>query len=47
MKLIKYLYPALMIKRYVLDDGGNTLAYFHKHCNKSDKINDNKDDTDQ
>ena len=21
-------------KRYVLDDGVNTLAYFHKYCNK-------------
>ena len=21
-------------KRYVLDDGVNTLAYFHKDCNK-------------
>ena len=31
-------------KRYVLDDGVNTLAYFHKDCNKCDKINDkNKD----
>ena len=30
-------------KRYVLDDGINTLAYFHKDCNKKcDKINDNK-----
>ena len=29
-------------KRYVLDDGVNTLAYFHKDCNKCDKINDNK-----
>ena len=29
-------------KRYVLDDGVNTLAYFHKDCNKYDKINDNK-----
>ena len=28
-------------KRYVLDDGVNTLAYFHKDCNKCDKINDN------
>ena len=41
MKLIKYLYHALT--RYVLDDGVNTLAYFHKDCNKKcDKINDNK-----
>ena len=31
-------------KRYVLDDGVNTLAYFHKGCKKCDKINDkNKD----
>ena len=30
-------------KRYVLDDGVNTLAYFHKDCKKCDKINDNKD----
>ena len=29
-------------KRYVLDDGVNTLAYFHKYCKKCDKINDNK-----
>ena len=43
-------------KRYVLDDGVNTLAYFHKDCNKCDKINnnnnnnnnnDNKDNKDQ
>ena len=30
-------------KRYVLDDGVNTLAYFHKDCKKCDKTNDNKD----
>ena len=32
-------------KRYILDDDVNTLAYFHKNCNKKcDKINDkNKD----
>ena len=39
-------------KRYVLDDGVNTLAYFRKDCNKNVikiiiimiiKINDNKD----
>ena len=30
-------------KRYVLDDGVNTLAYFHKDCKKCDKINDKKD----
>ena len=34
--------------RYVLDDGVNTLAYFHKDCNKyvikiMIKINDNRD----
>ena len=34
-------------KRYVLDDGVNTLAYFYKDCNKCDKINDNKDNKDQ
>ena len=34
-------------KRYVLDDGVNTLAYFHEDCNKFDKINDNKDNKDQ
>ena len=34
-------------KRYVLDDGINTLAYFHKDCNSCDKINDNKDTKDQ
>ena len=33
-------------KRYVLDDGINTLAYFHKNCKKSDKMNDNKDNKD-
>ena len=43
MKLIKYLYHALMIKD-MLDDDVNALAYFHKDCNKCDKINDkNKD----
>ena len=34
-------------KRYVLDDGVNTLACFHKDCKKDDKINDNKDNKDQ
>ena len=34
-------------KRYVLDDGVNTLAYFHKDCNKCDKVNDKKDNKDQ
>ena len=34
-------------KRYVLDDVVNTLAYFHKDCNKKcDRINDNKDNKD-
>ena len=34
-------------KRYVLDDGVNTLAYFHKDCNKKcdkNKNNNNKND---
>ena len=31
-------------KRYVLDVDVNTLAYFHKDCNKYDKINDNNND---
>ena len=35
MKLIKYLYHAL------LDDGVNTLAYFHKDCKKCDNNNNN------
>ena len=30
-------------KRYVLDDGVNTLAYFHKDCNKICVKNNNKD----
>ena len=34
-------------KRYVLDDGVNTLAYLHKNCKKCDKMNDNKDTKDQ
>ena len=35
-------------ERCVLDDGLNTLAYFHKDCNKKcDTINDNKDCKDQ
>ena len=46
MKLIKYLYRALMIKD-MLDDGVNTLAYFHKDCNKWDKSkNNNNNDND-
>ena len=28
-------------KRYVLDDGVNTLAYFHKDCKKCDKSKNN------
>ena len=31
-------------KKYVLDDGVNTLAYFYKDCKKYDKINDKKKD---
>ena len=35
-------------ERYVLDDGVNTLAYFHKDCEKCDKSkNNNKDNKDQ
>ena len=34
-------------RRYVLDDGVNTLAYFHEDCNKCDRINDNKGNKDQ
>ena len=35
-------------KRHVLDDGVNTLAYFHKDCNKCDKSkNNNNDNKDQ
>ena len=34
MKLIKYLYHALMTKRYVLDEGIHTLGYFHKDSHK-------------
>ena len=44
MKLIKYLYHALMIKKYVLNDGINTLAYFHKDCEKCDDDDDDDDD---
>ena len=33
-------------KRYLLDDGVNTLAYFHKGSNNCDKIDDNKDNED-
>ena len=47
MKLIKYVYHALIIKD-VLDDGVNTLAYFRKDCNKicdknNNSNNNNKD----
>ena len=34
-------------KRYVLDDGVNTLTYFHKDCKNCYKINGNKDNKDQ
>ena len=34
-------------KRYVLDDGVNTLAYFHKDCNKCDKNKNNNDNRNQ
>ena len=35
-------------KRYVLDDGVNTLAYFHKDCNKEcDKNNNDNHNNDQ
>ena len=36
-------------KRYALDDGLNTLAYFHKECRKCDKSknNNNNDNKDQ
>ena len=34
MKLIKYLYDVLMMKD-VLDDGIQTLRYFHKNSVKS------------
>ena len=42
MKLIKYLYHVLMIKD-MLDDSVNTLAFFHKNCNKKSDKNKNKD----
>ena len=41
MKLIKYLYHAL------LDEGVNTLAYFHKDCKKYDKSKSNNDNKNQ
>ena len=34
-------------KRYVLDDGVNTLACFHKDCKKCDKNKNNNDNKDQ
>ena len=34
-------------KRYVLDDGVNTLAYFHKDWKKCDKNKNNNDNKDQ
>ena len=34
-------------KRYVLDDGVNNLAYFHKDCNKYDKNKNNNDNKNQ
>ena len=33
-------------KRFVLDDGANTLVYFHKDCQKCDKSKNNNDDSD-
>ena len=30
-------------KRYVLEDGVHTLAYFHEDCNKKDDKNNNND----
>ena len=34
-------------KRYALDHGVNTLAYFHKDCKKCDKGENNNDNNDQ
>ena len=34
-------------KRYVLDDGVNTLAYFHKDCKKCEKNENNNDNKNQ
>ena len=31
-------------KRFVLDDGVHTLAYFHKDCNKKGDKNENEND---
>ena len=39
MKLTKYLYHD---KKFVLDDGVHTLAYFHKDCNKKCDKNENE-----
>ena len=45
MRLTKYHYHVLDDKRYVLDDGIYTLAYFHKDsvtsCKKIEKDCDN------
>ena len=46
MKLVIYLYHALMIKD-MLDDGLNTLVYFHKDCKKCDKSKNNNDNKNQ
>ena len=34
-------------KRYVLDDGVNTLVYFYKDCKNCDKNKNNNDNKDQ
>ena len=34
-------------KRFVLDDGIHTLAYFHKDCHKKCNINENKKKNDK
>ena len=34
--------PCFHDKRFVLEDGVNTLAYFHKDCNKKCDKNENK-----
>ena len=34
-------------KRFVLDDGVHTLAYFHKDCNKKCDKNENENDNNQ
>ena len=47
MKLTKYFCHVLTIKRYVLDDGIHTLAYFHRDsvtsCKEIEKDCDKKD----